>query len=375
MIYFDNAATTFPKPGRVCRKVTEAMIKYGANPGRSGHTMAMRAGEEVYECRELVSGFFGLDNPSNVIFTLNATHALNIVISGILEKGDHAVCTVMDHNSVLRPMFAKMPDTECSFVDADGEGFVCIESVEKELKANTKLVVMTHISNVCGTINPISEVAKLCRKRGILFMVDASQSAGVVSINMKKQGIDFLALPGHKALYGPMGTGVLCINTQRVPKPIIFGGTGSYSKELSQPAELPDSLESGTLNLPGICGLGEGIRFVREFGTENIFSHEMKLTSFLLDGLSEIEGIKVFGKKTVEGRSGVVSFTMEGKDSTSVAGRLDSDFGICVRSMYHCAYKAHEALGSVQGGTVRVSFGAFNRIGEVKKLLYGLKHI
>ena len=375
MIYFDNAATSWPKPDAVYKAVFDSMKNYGANPGRSGHRLSLKAAEKVYECREALSDFFGLDNPSGVIFTQNATHSLNIVINGILKKGDHAICTVMDHNSVLRPMFARIPDVECTFVGADSEGYVGFEMVEKEIKPNTVLVVMTHVSNVCGTINPIEKVANICRQRNIAFMVDASQSAGIVNINMKKENIDFLAAPGHKALYGPMGTGILCINTDSLPEPLMYGGTGSYSKELSQPVELPDYYESGTLNMPGICGLREGIRFIEKRGHDSILQYEKKLTQFLIDGLSEFKDINILGKKDIYGRCAVVSFVHNKLDSSNLSTILDSKYSVCVRPMYHCAYKAHEALGSSIGGAVRVSFGAFNKIDEVKRFLYALNHL
>jgi len=375
MIYFDNAATSWPKPERVYKAVLDSMRNYGANPGRSGHRLSLKAAEKIYECREALSDFFGLGNPSGIIFTQNATHALNIVINGILKKGDHAVCTVMDHNSVLRPMFAHIPEVECSFVEADSDGYVSDEKIKNEIKSNTALVVMTHVSNVCGTINPIVKVAEFCRNKNIAFMVDASQSAGIVNIDMTNQKIDFLAAPGHKALYGPMGTGVLCINTDSLPRPLMYGGTGSYSKELAQPCELPDYFESGTLNLPGICGLREGVAFVVKKGVDNIFNHEQRLTDFLIGGLTEIRDIKILGKKNVSGRCGVVSFMHTGFDSSKLSMMLDEKYGVCVRSMYHCAYKAHEALGSSESGAVRVSFGAFNTIEEVKRLLYALNHL
>lgn len=375
MIYFDNAATTWPKPQSVINAVSESMKYMAANPGRSGHKMALAAGEKIYECRELISTFFGLENPCNVIFTLNATHALNIVINGFLNEGDHVIYTQMDHNSVLRPVHALSDKVEISAAMADSEGAVSLSEIENLIKQNTRLIIMTHISNVCGTVEPIAEVGALAHKHGIHFLVDASQSAGVIDINMKRDNIDFLAFPGHKSLYGPMGTGVLCIASDKALKPLIQGGTGSYSHLMSQPDELPDKFESGTLNFPGICGLAQGVRFVSSLGINNINKHEIKLTEYLLNGINEIKDFKVIGKNNTKNRSGVVSLVHQKIPSTNVADYLSTSFNIATRAMYHCAYPSHVALGTEDSGTVRISFGVFNTLPQVKTLLYALEHI
>ncbi len=375
MIYLDNAATTWPKPNEVVEAVTKSMRSYGANPGRSGHKMAIKTLEKVYECRELVADFFGIQNPENAIFTSNATSSLNLAIKGVLKEGDHAICTVMDHNSVLRPLHSLVPKIEVSVADADSDGYVSLNTIKNLIKPNTRLVVMPHVSNVCGTVMPIEDVAKMCREKGILFLLDASQSAGILKINMTEMNIDLLAAPGHKSLYGPMGTGLLLINTKEELEPLISGGTGSYSKELTQPAELPDRFESGTLNLPGICGLGEGIRYINKIGINNICEHETRLTSYLLSGLNSINGIKVIGKKTIDGRTAVVSFVHNEKDSVEIADYLNSSFSIATRALYHCAYKAHQALGTADCGTVRISPSIFSTLSEIKLLLYAIEHI
>lgn len=375
MVYLDNAATTWPKPPTVIGTMVDSLIEYGANPGRSGHKMSLRAMEKIYECRELVSDFFGLDNPGNVIFTQNATHALNIVIRGILKRGDHAVCTAMDHNSVLRPIFDGMENVKVSVAKPDSTGSLTSSDIESLIKPNTKLVVMTHVSNVCGTIMPINETAKLCRKNGIRFMIDASQSAGILDIDIKSIGADYLAASGHKGLYGPMGTGILCINSSLIPDPILFGGTGSNSKELFQPRELPDRFECGTLNLPGICGLAEGIRFVQGNGTGKIYSAEMKLTSTLLSELSHIPGIEIIGNKDTSGRTGVVSFVCDRYSPSAIAAYLDRECGVAIRSMYHCAGLAHKYLKTENGGTARISLGAFNSWQDIDVLIGGIKKL
>ena len=374
MIYFDNAATTWPKPRSVINSVAESMKHIAANPGRSGHKMALMAGEKVFETREIIASFFGMDNPCGVIFTLNATHALNIVIFGLLNAGDHVICTRMDHNSVLRPVCA-MEDVEYSFAGAQTDGTVLPENIESLIKPNTRLIVMTHASNVCGTLEDAASVGAIAHKYGIPFLLDASQSAGIIDINMQRDNIDFLVSPGHKALYGPMGTGILCINSDLPIKPFMYGGTGSYSDMLSQPEEIPDKFECGTLNFPGICGLGAGIQFISALGISNIYKHELKLSEYLLGALSDMKDYNIIGKNTAKDRVGVISFTHNKHSAAFLADYLSSSYGIATRAMYHCAYPSHEALGTSDGGTVRASFGLFNTIGQIKTLLYALEHI
>ncbi len=375
MIYFDNAATTWPKPESVVNAVYESIKHTGANPGRGGHKMSISAGEKVFSVREKIASFFGLGNPCNVIFTLNATHALNIVINGVIEKNDHIICTSMDHNSVLRTVYALEDYAEISVAKADDEGYVSSVEIEKLIKSNTKLIVVTHASNVCGTIEPVKEIARIARKKGILFLLDASQSAGILDINMEEDGIDFLAAPGHKALYGPMGTGILLINSSYNLAPLVYGGTGSYSHLLSQPDELPDRLESGTLNYPGICGLGAGIDFVSAIGCSAIYRHEQKLCDYALNGISELKKYKIIGKKTNDGRVGTLSFVHKNLPSQAVAEYLNSSFNIATRAMFHCAYPSHVSLGTENSGTVRLSFGIFNTIPQIKTLIYALEHM
>jgi len=373
LIYFDNAATTWPKPADVVTAVAKCMESFGANPGRSGHSMSLKAAEKVYECRETAADFFGLANPGNVIFTPNATYGLNLVIRGIIRRGDHVICTCMDHNSVLRTLYSS--GVVVSEAEADSEGYVSEENIRRLILPDTRLIVMTHISNVCGTVLPVDRVAKLAHENGIPFLLDASQSAGIIDIDVSKTGIDYLVCPGHKSLYGPMGTGIVCINTDLHPEPLTFGGTGSYSQLLAQPGELPDRYESGTLNLPGICGMCEGIKYVRSIGTQHILNHELALTAFFLGELSDIPHYRVVGKNSTSGRTGVVSIVHQTKSSQEVAQLLNSDYNIAVRSMYHCAPHAHQALGTADGGTVRISSGVFTTLSEVKTLLYALEHI
>ena len=345
MIYFDNAATTWPKPESVINAVAESLKHSSANPGRSGHKMSISASEKIFSIREEIAAFFGISNPCNVIFTMNSTHALNIVINGVLEKGDHVICTQMDHNSVLRPIFTRQDEVEISVAKADSEGYVDSGEIKKLIKPNTKLIAVTHASNVCGTIEPAKQISKIAKEHGVLFLLDTSQSAGILNI------------------------------TDYELKPLICGGTGSSSHLLTQPQELPDRFEAGTLNYPGICGLGAGVRFVSALGCDNIFNHEKKLCSFAINGISELPAYKIIGKKNSEGRVGTISFVHETLSSQAVSEYLNSSYNIATRSMYHCAYPSHVALGTKNGGTVRVSFGIFNTISQVKTLLYALEHI
>lgn len=375
MIYLDNAATSWPKPQSVIDELVSAMKHTAANPGRSGHRMSIAAGEKLYRVRETLADFFGIDNPLGVIFTQNATHAINIVIHGILKKGDHAICTVMDHNSVLRPLKSLGDDINLSIIGADSRGYVAAEEIEKSIRPDTRLIIMSHISNVCGSIQSAARVGEIAHRHGVLFALDASQSAGILDIDMKRDNIDYLCAPGHKALYGPMGTGILCINTEVLPSPIMQGGTGNNSHELSQPAELPERLECGTLNYPGICALGAGVNFIQSLGTKNILKHEMTLADYMLGELRGLKKYKILGSPDCKDRSAVVSIVHEILPSTALADELSSSYNIAARAMFHCAYPSHLALGSEHGGSLRISPGIFNTIGHIKTLIYALEKL
>lgn len=367
MIYLDNSATSWPKPKTVYSSMMSFMEKNAANPGRSGHSMAIKASETIYECREKVAAFFNIDNSSNVIFTLNATDALNLAIKGTLKKGDHVIFSSMEHNSVIRPIMSLAEKgVEYSIADGDVYGFVKKEEIEKYIKPNTKLIAITHCSNVCGTVNDIYKIGKMAREKGILFLVDASQSAGIIPIDVEKNCIDFLACPGHKAMYGPSGTGLLYVRNPQNLATIKEGGTGSYSKNLFQPEEMPDKFESGTLNSVGICGLLSGINFINQIGIDQINSHDIELAKILLEDLSAIKNIKIAGYLNTERRLGVVSFYSNKADMVSVSNMLSEKYDIATRAGYHCAYLAHKTLGTEKTGTIRLSVGAFNTKKEVK---------
>ena len=377
MIYLDNSATSFPKPREVQEKMNECMKKYCANPGRSGHRMSMKISEEVYLCREKISEMFNVKSPNNVIFTSNTTHALNLAIKGVLKRGGHVIFTSMEHNSVVRPVY-KLSETkgvEYSIASANIYGYVNPETVKSLIRPDTQLIVCIHASNVCGTLNPIGEIGKVAKEYNIPFLVDAAQSGGVVPVDMERDNISLLALAGHKALYGPMGTGVLCVGEGIDMSTLMEGGTGSNSSDPRQPEEFPDKYESGTLNALGICGLSKGIDFINRIGIETIYNHDMMLTKTLLEDLSAIKGVNIHGYLTCADRLGVVSLTIDGADCVDVGNILDEKYDIAVRSGYHCSYLAHSTIGTRHSGTVRISVGAFNSIKDVKMVAHAINQI
>lgn len=382
MIYFDNGATTFPKPQAVIRAADNAMRNFGANPGRSGHKMSVRASEIVYECRKNAAKLFGLDNPENIIFTNNCTCALNIVIKGTLKCGDHAIISCMEHNAVARPMeFMRSQGVDYTVVDyVFGDNEATLDNFRKAIRSNTKLIVCTHASNVFGVRFPIERLAAMCKIYNILFCVDAAQTAGVLPISMNECDIDYLCTAGHKGLYGPMGTGILAINSDIHPRELTQGGTGSESANLRQPETLPDKYESGTPNLSGIAGLNEGICFVLNRGEERIFSYEMRLAQKLYDGLARNDAVILYtSRPEQETHVPVISFNIKGHDSEEIAAMLSNRFNIAVRAGLHCAPLAHRFYGTEENGTVRAVMSAFindnsvnyfiNSINKIVKLL------
>lgn len=376
MIYFDNAATTFPKPNEVYDSIMKAMKEYGANPGRAGHKLALRMGREVFETRELLAKLFNIDNPMNIIFTSNCTESLNIAIKGLLQKGDHVITTSMEHNSVLRPLFALQKEgVELTIVKGDPMGRINPKDIEKSIKKNTKLIVTTHVSNLVGTIMPIETIGKIARDNGIYYLVDAAQSAGVYDIDVNKMNIDMLAFPGHKGLLGPQGTGGLYIRDGLIIKEIKQGGTGSVSESLEQPNMFPDRYESGTLNGPGIVGLGAGIKYILEKGIENIRKHEEELTQHFIEEALKIDKIKVYGPLNVKEQGSVVAINIGHEDSSEVSFLLDENYDIAVRSGLHCAPMAHRTIGTFEQGVVRFSFGPFNTHEEIELGIKALKEI
>ncbi len=377
MIYFDNGATTFPKPQSVINAVSRAM-RTCANPGRSGHRLSVRSSEIIFECRQNTARLFDFDKPENVIFTNNCTAALNTVIRGTLKEGDHVIISSLEHNAVLRPV-ADLKDRGVEYSVAsviEGDNDKTLDNFRSQIKGNTRMVVCTHASNVFGVRLPIERIGAMCRIYGILFCVDAAQTAGVMPISLKDSDIDYLCTAGHKGLYGPMGTGVLVINSETTPKSLIQGGTGSFSSELAQPDVLPDKYESGTPNVSGIAGLNEGVKFVLNKGISNIRAHETDLAQRLYNGLSKNSRVILYTEPPSSGgHAPVISFNIKGRDSAGVAETLNQRFNIAVRAGLHCAPLAHQSLGTAESGTVRAVMSVFNSAPQIDYFLNSVNKI
>lgn len=377
MIYLDNAATSGKKPSGVINAVYSSLAGLNANPGRSGHKASLQAAERIYETRAAVASFFSASGPERVVFTLNCTAALNCIIKGVLRSGDHIIISDIEHNAVLRPIY-KLAEKGIITYDIAQVDFrnpdITVKNFEQLIKPETKMIICSGASNVCGIFTPIAEIGKLCRENGILFAVDAAQTAGVSDINMQKMNIDFLAAAPHKGLYAPMGTGIL-IAERDIPDTIIEGGTGTASLELKQPDEMPERFESGTLNFSGIAGIKAGISFVKEKGIDNIYRREIELIGALYEELSFMKNIKLYTPyPQIYGYAPVLSFNVEGKNSTETAEYLNSK-NIAVRAGFHCSALAHKKLGTADTGTVRVSTGIFNTKNEIKYLVNMLKFL
>lgn len=376
MIYLDNAATTYPKPEIVYDAVLDCMKNYCANPGRAGHKLAMKAAREIYDARENIAKLFNIDNPMNVIFTSNATDSLNLAIKGSVVPKDHIITTSMEHNSVIRPIKALEKDgVENTIVNCDKDGFLNIEELEKAIRPNTKLIVSTHASNVCGTLIDIKKIGEVAKKHNILFLADVSQTAGVYDIDVKDMNIDMLAAPGHKCLFGPQGTGILYVREDLKIDILKEGGTGSNSEDLFQPDLVPDRYESGTNNTPGIAGLNAGIKFIFKEGIENIRKYEEELCEYMLNRLEEIPNIIIYGTKDINKRAAVIALNIDNMDSGEVTYLLDSEYDIATRSGIHCSPLAHTTLGTLEQGVVRFSLGYFNTKEEIDKTIEALKNI
>lgn len=376
MIYLDNAATTFPKPESVYAKMDDCMRNYCANPGRSGHKMAMESARVVEETRDIIAKLFNIKNPMDVVYTFNATDSLNLAIKGFLKPGDHVITTTMEHNSVLRPiMELENIGVEHTFVQADEEGRIDPKDVETAIKDNTKLIAIIHASNVTGTLIDIETIGKIAKNHGITYLVDASQSAGIYDIDVDKLNIDMLAMPGHKGLLGPQGTGVLYVNNKIRLHSQREGGTGSKSEEIIQPDLYPDKYESGTHNTPGIVGLGAGVEFLLETGLDNIRKHEEELSQYMIDEILKIDGVKLYGPKSAKERAAVIAVNIKDLDSGEVTFRLDREFEIATRSGIHCAPLAHKSIGTLEQGAVRFSLGYFTTKEEVEEAIKAIKVI
>lgn len=377
IIYLDNAASTWPKPPAVKDMMAEAIEDYAANPGRGGHTLAMKASKTVFRTRVQLSRLFGIQNPNNLFFYLNATQALNQAIKGFLKPGDHVISSSVEHNSVRRPIefMRKTSQVEATFIEPRDDHHFYVEDFAKAIQPNTRLLVVSHASNLTGVILPVAELGKLAKERGIIFLVDASQSAGVLPIHVEEMHIDMLAFPGHKGLYGPQGTGGLYVHNDIDLVPLIHGGTGSQSEAIEQPTTRPDRYESGTVNTVGLAGLQAGVSFVMEKGVENIRQHEWNLVKQTIAQLQEIPGVQVYGPGIETERVGVVAFNVGEVDASEVSFILDQQYGIATRSGYHCTPLGHQTAGTEQRGAVRASFGIFNSDKDVEALINAVKEI
>lgn len=372
MIYLDNGATSFPKPKGMLVEMENCIAGYCGNPGRSGHYMSTQTGEAVYNARKKLAELLGISKPERLIFTKNTTEALNIALFGALRKGDHVITTSMEHNSVLRPL-KRLENMGVShtIVKANITGEINVSDVEKEIRTNTKMIVITAASNITGTKMPIEKIGKLAKARNILFLLDGAQSIGHEPFDIYKTSVDMVAFPGHKGLLGPQGTGGLYVGENVEIEPLIYGGTGTASKESMQPLDFPEGFEGGTVNSPGIIGLGYSVDFLRKVGVETLAFQEGQLIKKLDEELRNMSFVKVYGP-TWEAKTGITLFNIKGMEGEEVTERLSNSYNIAVRGGFHCAGLAHKTIGTWETGAVRVSVGPFNTRRDIDKLIDGI---
>ena len=377
MIYLDNAATSFPKAPGVAEAMVRTLNETGGNPGRSGHSMAVAAQGIVNDTRHRLATLLGAPDPNRIVFTANTTDALNKALFGLLRPGDRVVTTSMEHNAMIRPLAAlTRREVTVKRVVGAPDGSLDLDDLARALKAHpTRLVAMIHASNVSGTILPVQEAARLAHDLGALFLLDAAQTAGLLPIDVRELGVDLLALPGHKGLLGPQGTGALYVADGVTLTPQRYGGTGIRSEDECMPDELPEGLEAGTLNTVGLAGLGAALRFLSERGVAAVRAHEIELTKRLLDGLSNIPGMRVHGVADPCRQVATVSISLRDWEPVDLAAVLDSSFGIAVRAGLHCAPDAHRTLGTFPSGTVRLSAGCFTTTDDIDQALAALAQL
>ena len=373
MIYLDNAATTFPKPLAVSDEICKCIKKYCGNPGRSSHIMSIKSAEKIFEARELIGEMFGAD-AENVVFTYNATYALNIAIKGYIGNNSHILISDIEHNAVLRPVHSMSLHNNCSYdtFSSEGEDGQILESIKSKIKQSTSAIVCTHMSNICSRRLPIKKIGKLCKEYGLTFIVDGSQSAGLYDINVKDMFIDALCIPSHKSLYGPQGLGMIIFGDGRIGKSVIEGGTGINSLELTMPDVLPEAYEAGTPSTPLIAGLSGALKWLKALETERIRAYEEDLYKHILQKFNSNKNIKVYDDKNYFGNT--LLFNVDTLSPNAVARELDKR-GICVRSGYHCAPLAHKTMGVDFGGGVRLSIGIYNTKAELNTLYDALEEI
>ena len=377
-LYFDSAATSFPKPESVIEAVTNYMKNYGTNVNRGGYQSAYSTASVVYDTREKLCHLFDFAPCENVIFTQNITYAFNMILKGYLKRGDHVLVSAMEHNAVMRPLVQlQKQGVSFSRIPCTKQGDLIVEEVETLIQSNTKAIILTSASNVCGTRMPLKKIGELCERYGLTFIVDSAQEAGVFPISMKEMKIDILAFTGHKGLLAPQGIGGFLISDKiaKEVEPLITGGTGSASDSEETPEILPDKFEAGTLNLPAIFGLNASLQYLNDVGIEEIQKKELKLTKQFLEGIKTIEGIQVIGHEELENRVPVVSIQCNWMDESELAFLLDSEYGIMTRVWMHCAPNANKTLGSFPRGTIRFSFGYENTKEEVEQVLQAIRKI
>ena len=374
-IYMDNAATTMQKPDCVIDAVVNAM-KHMGNSGRGAHEASLDASRLIYETREMLSELFNLGDPRQVAFTLNSTEPLNTAILGLFDPGDHIISTVMEHNSVLRPLY-RLEEKGCqvSFVPCDEKGRLRTDLLESFLKENTKALVCTHASNLTGNANDLMYLGRFCKDHGLLFVVDASQTAGVLPIDMQAMNIDVVCFTGHKGLYGPQGTGGICVRPGVTVRPLKSGGSGIHTYLKEHPHEMPTALEAGTLNGHGVAGLHAALGFLKETGTDTIHQKEIGLMRRFLDGIKDIPGLKLYGDFSTDQRAAVVALNLGMYDSSEVSDELSFEYGISTRPGAHCAPLMHQSMGTVDQGMVRFSFSWFNTEEEIDATVKALKEL
>jgi cysteine desulfurase family protein len=377
IIYLDNAATSFPKPREVLEKMVETYARLGVSPGRGGYDLATEAAELVFQTRQKLARFFCAPDPERVIFTANATDALNIAIQGLIRPGDHVVSTRLEHNSVLRPLYHLREQgwIEYDLVSFDGSGYVDPQEIKMVIRPNTRLVIVCHASNVLGTVQPVAEIAGICLERGIPLLLDAAQSAGHVPINMSDWGIGAIAFTGHKALFGPSGIGGLILSPELNVRATRFGGTGIESRSLVHTQSFPHRLEAGTLNLAGIFGLSAGLDYLEQKGFGQLWQREMALIQRLYRGLNSTPGVAIHSPPPTEQGVPVLTCNIKGMDSGDVGDILDGDYGIAVRTGLHCAPFVHADLGTDDTGAVRFSPGPFNTNEDIDQAIKALAAI
>jgi cysteine desulfurase family protein len=377
LLYFDHAATSWPKPPEVAEAMMKALDQSGANAGRGNHSLAMGAGRVLVKARAELADLFAIRNAQDIAFTHNTTVALNMAIKGSLNKGDHVISTMTEHNSVRRPLeyLRRTQGISVDYLQVDEEGQIDLLELQQAFKPNTKMVICSHSSNLLGSILPIGDIGDIAKSQGAIFLVDAAQSAGLLPIDVGTMNIDLLAFPGHKGLLGPQGTGGLYISPQVDLEPMIHGGTGSQSENSEQPSVRPDRYEAGTQNTVGIAGLLAGVQKVKSIGVDRIREREWALTQMMMDGLSGIPGIRILGPGHGAPRTGIVAFVIEGQDSARIAHRLDREFQIAVRAGLHCTPLAHKAVNTLECGAVRASVGVESTELDVDRFLGAMREM